>query len=188
MYKGIEAYFLLCFRPAIQYTVFEQAKALILKTRQRRLEKNSRSESNSSTSQSILSLGASLSASEAFVLGMISRAIATLVIFPFQRAKVRLQSTVCCHKRKLPRDGDTEFIDDGHESPASDATNTRNTDSIWKTVERTYTEEGIGGLYQGLGPELTRGILSAALMMTVKEIMSESVKNVLPKSWSPRTG
>ena len=184
MYKGIEAYFLLCFRPAIQYTVFEQVKALILKTRQRRVEKNTCSGSKSSTSASTLSSGSSLSAAEAFMLGMISRAVATLAIFPFQRAKVRLQSTACCHESKLPRDGDAEFIDDGNESSTSDATNIRTTDGIWRMVERNYTE---GSLYQGLGPELTRGVLSAALMMTIKEIMSESVKTVLSKSWSPRT-
>jgi hypothetical protein len=34
-------------------------------------------------------------------------------------------------------------------------------------------------LYHGLGPELTRGVFSAALMMMIKEQINGGVKNVL---------
>ena len=33
MYKGIQAYYVLCFKPALQYTVFEQVKAALLVSR-----------------------------------------------------------------------------------------------------------------------------------------------------------
>ena len=44
---------------------------------------------------------------------------------------------------------------------------------------QTYTNDGLPGLYQGLGPEITRGVLSAALMMMVKERINVGVKRLL---------
>ena len=35
---------------------------------------------------------------------------------------------------------------------------------------------GVGALYKGLGAELSRGVLSAALMLTVKEQLQGAVK------------
>ena len=178
MYKGIEAHFLLCLRPAIQYTMFEKLKDFIIRKRQGRLEKNSRSGSKPQTSTSIGSVSSSvssLSAIEAFALGMIARSVATLVIFPFQRAKVRIQSTACRHEFESSQNDDAEFGD------RSDVLSSviEPTTSIWKMIEQTYNKQGIGGLFQGLGPEITRGMLSAAIMLMVKERVSVSVKSVL---------
>ena len=39
----------------------------------------------------------------------------------------------------------------------------------------------MGGLYQGIGPELTRGVFSAALMMMVKERIGVLVKAFVEK-------
>lgn len=195
LYKGIQAYLVLCFKPAIQYTVFEQIKSLMLKARQQRPQHNHRS--------LIPPLLTTLSAVEAFVLGMLARTVATLAVFPFQRAKVRMQSSVTTSGKSLAA-GDTATSatslepehDQNNESmdysgiatnlPATSTLTSGNiqrststTISIWQMLVDTYTNEGIGGLYQGLGPELTRGVLSAALMMMVKERISGGVKTVL---------
>jgi len=122
MYQGISAYLVLCLRPAIQYTVYEQVKRIWLR-------------SSSHTS---------LSASAAFVLGMLSRTVATLLIFPCLRAKVLLQT--------------------GGNQPIVDL--------LKQQAQR-------GTLLQGLGPELTRGALSAALMMSVKERVAVLVQTLL---------
>ncbi|CAH0518907.1 unnamed protein product [Peronospora belbahrii] len=67
LYKGFGAYFVLCLQPAIQYTVFERLKNVyLLKFKQ--------------ASQA-------LGALEVFVLGAIARSIATIVLFPYIRAK-----------------------------------------------------------------------------------------------------
>lgn len=148
-YKGIQAYWILCFKPALQYTIFEQVKAWILKLRAIRQQKGGSQQRQQQ-----------LSAAEAFLLGMVSRTAAILVVFPFVRAKVRMQS--------LKKSS-------GSESSAGVPT----TISIWKLLAETYIHSGWKALYQGLGPELTRGVLSAALMMMVKERISGGVKNVL---------
>jgi len=151
-YKGIQAYWILCFKPALQYTLFEQAKAWILKLRSiRQGRKNQQASSQ-------------LSAAEAFLLGMFSRTVATLVVFPFVRAKVRMQS--------LGKGGTRT-------KASADSAPLHHPQTIWALLLDNYTQGGWKALYQGLGPELTRGVLSAALMMMVKERISGGVKKLL---------
>ncbi|KAF1327906.1 hypothetical protein FI667_g7223, partial [Globisporangium splendens] len=137
-YKGFQAYFVLCLQPAIQYTVFERVKEMYL----RRFK------------QAAQSLGAL----EAFVLGAIARSIATLLLFPYIRAKVIVQS-----KKKLAvkaaAPGDLEKQQPSAEAP----------EGIVATLQRVYKEEGALSLYRGLGPELTKGALSSAFMLMIKE-------------------
>lgn len=127
-YKGLSAYWLLCLRPALQYTIYEQVKAAYLKSKAR----------------------TSLSSMEAFLLGMISRGIATTVVFPFQRAKVLLQT----------KDEDC-------------------TATTMSVLQHQLEKVGISGIFQGLGPELTRGVLSAAVMLMIKERIGGSMQTLL---------
>lgn len=127
-YRGIEAYTLLCFKPSIQYTVFEQVKAILVKTRKNK----------------------SLTAAEAFLLGMLARTIATIAVFPFLRAKVLIQTSSQQDKQ-----------------------------SIRKVLYQCYQTQGFSGLFQGLGPELTRGVFSAALMLMLKERIAASTRKLI---------
>lgn len=138
MYKGIQAYTVLCLKPAIQYTVFEQVKAMVLAGR-RITGKNKRNES--------------LSAAEAFFLGMVARTIATVLCFPYVRGKVMLQSTYA--EGGAPQGG------------------------IPGMVLQMFADGGLGEVFRGIGPELTRGVLSAALMMMAKEKIAVIVRTML---------
>lgn len=131
MYKGIQAYAVLCFKPAIQYTVFEQVKRIMLKGKSR----------------------TTLTASESFLLGMIARTIATILVFPYVRAKVVMQTA--------------------QQVEGEEAT------SILALLTKMYREQGIRACFQGLGPELTRGIFSAALMLMIKEQIASLVHAAL---------
>ena len=106
-YKGIEAYTVLCLKPAIQYTVYEQVKGAVLAARAaggaaRRRDRGGNSggggadggdDRPASPSPSPSPSSSSLSAAEAFFLGMFARVIATMLTYPYLRAKVMLQST-----------------------------------------------------------------------------------------------
>ena len=140
MYKGIQAYYVLCFKPALQYTVFEQVKAALLKSR----------------------ITKTLSAGEAFLLGMVARTIATMAVFPFLRAKVVMQTRKKIAQQEQPQDGQL--------APPP---------SLWTLLGEMYKTGGISALYQGLGPELTRGVFSAALMLMIKEQVNDTVKIAL---------
>ena len=130
MYKGVSAFVVLCLKPAIQYTAFDSIKGLILASKR----KGERS----------------LTALEAFVAGMVARTVATLIVYPYTRAKVMIQCG-------------------------------GGTDSIPVMLKGIWDDEGLGGIYQGIGPELTRGVLSAALMLMVKEKITEKVARSLGK-------
>lgn len=138
-YKGIQAYTVLCLKPAIQYTVYEQVKKIVLAAR--RVNSNSRQ-----------LMDESLSAAEAFFLGMFARIVATMLTYPYLRAKVMLQSTY----------GDAKV------KP-----------TIPQMIAEQLSSGGVWGLYQGIGPELTRGVFSAALMMMVKERIGVVVRGLI---------
>ena len=91
----------------------------------------------------------SLNAAEAFFLGMFARVVATMLTYPYLRAKVMLQST---YKNATVKP------------------------TIPEMIAEQYSTGGVWGLYQGIGPELTRGVFSAALMMMVKERIGVVVK------------
>jgi adenine nucleotide transporter 17 len=137
MYKGLQAYIVLCFKPAIQYTIYEQVKHYYLTY----LSRNNPTQSSS------------LSSAQAFLLGLISRTISTIVVFPYIRAKVLLQQQT---------------------SSSSSSSNT-----IPNLMQGLVRQGGLSSLFQGLGPELTRGVLSSALMMMVKEKISAIVSIAL---------
>ena len=132
MYKGIQAYSVLCLKPALQYTVFEQVKATVVANR---------------------GPGGRLLAAEAFVLGMVARTISTICIFPYIRAKVVLQTS-----------------------------SSSSTTSIPQMLREMYAEGGLGAWFQGLGPELTRGVLSSALMLMIKEQIGQAVQSALTRN------
>mmetsp|Transcript_343 Transcript_343/g.687 ORF Transcript_343/g.687 Transcript_343/m.687 type:complete len:389 (+) Transcript_343:251-1417(+) len=143
-YKGIEAYTVLCLKPAIQYTVYEQVKKVVLAAR---LVTNNAQGRTSKTQ-----VEDSLTAAEAFFLGMFARVIATMLTYPYLRAKVMLQSTYGNAKVKP---------------------------TIPQMIGEQFSEGGVWGLYQGIGPELTRGVFSAALMMMVKERIGVVVRGMI---------
>lgn len=137
MYKGIQAYTVLCLKPALQYTVFEQVKATVTANRPQK----------------------SLSAAEAFVLGMVARTISTVFIFPYIRAKVVLQTS--------------KSSDDGSAAV-----------SIPQMLGEMYKDGGFAAWFQGLVPELTRGVLSSALMLMIKEQIGQVVQSALEPAQS----
>lgn len=127
-YKGISAYYLLCFKPALQYTVYEQLKQIVLRHRKTKV----------------------LSSAEAFVMGMVARTVATVLVFPFLRAKIIMQTS-----------------------------NDDTTSSVQVLVDQ-YQKMGIlKGWYQGIAPELTRGIFSSALMLMIKERIALLVRELV---------
>jgi adenine nucleotide transporter 17 len=164
-YKGLSAYYLLCFKPALQYTVFEQVKAAWLQS------KNAKHVGGGSSHQQ-----SSLSAAEAFLLGMVARTIATVAVFPFLRAKVVMQT----RKTTTTTTSDADGTPDANGTSSDNESNgNKNKDSVLSLLLEIWQTKGVAGLYQGLGPELTRGIFSAALMLMIKEKIVVSVRSAV---------
>ena len=73
---------MLCFKPAIQYTIYEYVKKMVLAGRS--VGRKQRGEATHAEQN--------LSAVEVFLLGMLARAVSTVVCFPYTRAKVMMQT------------------------------------------------------------------------------------------------
>jgi len=135
--------FSLSFKPLLRL-VYEQVKRIILAGR-----------SNNSKVRSINKKRQELSALEAFLLGIVARTLATVLVFPYLRAKVMLQA-----------------------KGSGDAKDAKKI-SIPAMLLKMYNDGGLTSLFQGLGPELTRGVFSAALMLMVKEKIAGGVSRAL---------
>jgi len=95
-----------------------------------------------------------LRAAEAFWLGALGRAVGTIVTYPYLRAKKL--------KQVRQKAGEAE-----------------SSLSITGVVRYVLANDGVIGLFKGMAPELVRGVLSAALMVMVKEKLTAVVKSLV---------
>nr|AFK35376.1 unknown [Lotus japonicus] len=137
-FDGLGISLLLTSNPAIQYTVFDQLKQRALKNKQNKAEKGGSS--------------ASLSAAMAFLLGTISKSIATCVTYPAIRCKVIIQAA-----------------DSGE---ASSKTQVKSPKTVSGVIAGIWRREGILGYFKGLRAQILKTVLSSALLLMIKEKIS----------------
>lgn len=138
-FDGLSISLVLTSNPAIQYTVFDQLKQRLMKKQQ-----STKSASGSSPE--------SLSAFSAFLLGAVSKSLATIITYPLIRCKVMIQASD-------PEDGPGEL------KPKSQKTIPGVLSFIWK-------EEGVPGFFKGLQAQILKTVLSSALLLMIKEKIS----------------
>ncbi|RZS04378.1 hypothetical protein BHM03_00034705 [Ensete ventricosum] len=140
-YEGLGVSLLLTANPAIQYTIFDRLK-------QRILMKQSSKVADTKSSP------AALSAFSAFVLGAISKSVATVVTYPAIRCKVMIQSA------------DTEDESNKDTQSKTPKTMVGALCSIWG-------KEGFPGLFKGLQAQILKTVFSSALLLMIKEKISK---------------
>lgn len=96
-----------------------------------------------------------LSTLEAFLTGALAKIVATLFTFPLIRANVMIRTWKKTH-------------------PESDEVPTFK--SIFPLIIKN---EGIGGLYKGLTPQLVKAVTNSALMLAIKERVQVQVKKLI---------
>ncbi|XP_065863388.1 peroxisomal adenine nucleotide carrier 1-like [Euphorbia lathyris] len=141
-FDGLGISLLLTSNPSIQYTVFDQLKHRLLKQQQQL----SRASDKDSSPEA-------LSAFTAFVLGAVSKCIATCVTYPAIRCKVMLQAA------------DSE--ENGVEDSEKPKTVSGAIYGIWK-------REGLFGFFKGLPAQNLKTILSSALLLMIKEKITKT--------------
>lgn len=100
------------------------------------------------------------------MLGMISLTVSTLIVYPYLRGKVLLQiADNSSNEIGSEHNNSTNSDSSGEKSPHNHVSKT----SIPAMIAQQFSHGGLASVYQGIGPQLLRGVLSAALMMTVKE-------------------
>lgn len=148
LYAGWRTFLILALKPAIEFTVFEQIKAVVLRGRGKG--------------------GVVLGAAEAFVLGAVARGVSTFICFPATRVKTMLQAKTESSK-KANSARRVSFHLGTPQRPASPVAE----------VNHLLREQGLSALYQGIGPEITRGVMSSAIKMAVKERVFLAVRAAL---------
>ncbi|KAJ3047973.1 ADP/ATP carrier protein [Rhizophlyctis rosea] len=137
LWKGLRASLVLCVNPAITYGMFERLKTVWLKR------------SNNPDGR--------LSAGQVFILGALSKTLATVVTYPYIMAKVRLQWAP-------PKITDGELSDDEKESITYK--------SAPDVLRKVFASEGLAGLYQGMEAQIVKAVLCQAILFVCKDEIS----------------
>ncbi|KAK6117250.1 hypothetical protein DH2020_049015 [Rehmannia glutinosa] len=140
-FDGLGISLLLTTNPSIQYTVFDQLKNRLLKGNMKQRDDVSSPEA--------------LSAFSAFVLGAVSKCIATCLTYPAIRCKVMIQSAK------------SDENEDGKTQSQSRKTVTGTVYSIWE-------KEGILGFFKGLQAQMLKTVLTSALLLMIKEKITKT--------------
>ncbi|KAK4478061.1 hypothetical protein RD792_017326 [Penstemon davidsonii] len=142
-FDGLGISLLLTTNPSIQYTVFDQLKQRLLNEK---MKKNTDKVSSSEA----------LSAFSAFMLGAVSKCIATCLTYPAIRCKVMIQSAKS-----------DENEEDRPQSKSRKRTVSETLNSIWEN-------EGLPGFFKGLQAQILKTVLSSALLLMIKEKITKS--------------
>lgn len=144
-FDGLGISLLLTSNPAIQFTVFDQLKQRLLMSKQ----------DNNNTGSSAVAL----SALSAFLLGALSKSIATVLTYPAIRCKVMIQAA------DTNDEVDKKAKVDSKVKPKSRKTISGVLYAIWR-------KEGIPGFFKGLHAQILKTVLSSALLLMIKEKIS----------------
>ncbi|KAF9009094.1 peroxisomal membrane protein [Cyathus striatus] len=142
-WRGIGPALVLVVNPVLQYTVFEQLKNYLIARRTRRL----RALGGAATAVSALTDW------DFFVLGALSKLVATSVTYPYIVIKSRLHAgSSVALKYKSSFDG----------------------------VLTILREEGVAGLYKGIESKIVQSVLTAAILFAGQRRIYEAIKKKLP--------
>jgi len=159
LWLGIKPGLILTVNPAITYGMFERVKTLVLLNEP---------------------AGTKLSPIKSFMGGAFSKSLATVVTYPYIMAKVRIQA-------RTSDDADTaeqviEAVEEGEalsfavvakgeQKPLNRpiAKRTPKYKGALDVLSKVLKEQGIVGWYQGMGAQITKAVLSQALLFMSKD-------------------
>jgi adenine nucleotide transporter 17 len=122
---------------------------------------------------SSVSSSSSLTPAEAFVLGAISKMVATVVTYPLQLAQVllRLQSSTTNDTDNFDRGSSNDETNDQPSPPPPSSNNNNNNNNnknakgykgMIDCLHQQFLQDGIPGLFQGMNAKLLSTVLTAA--------------------------
>eukprot|EP00928_Gymnodinium_smaydae_P027160 TRINITY_DN21088_c0_g1_i1.p1 TRINITY_DN21088_c0_g1~~TRINITY_DN21088_c0_g1_i1.p1 ORF type:complete len:369 (+),score=53.50 TRINITY_DN21088_c0_g1_i1:58-1107(+) len=165
LFTGFWYNVMLCVNPAIQNTCFDRIKDSLLKVKAERAGGKS----------------VGMTAFEAFVLGALAKAVATVVTYPLVRLKTILQAgQPVSGSRQLESSGDgSAAAHNGVHFQRSVSTSDMITDLSFRQDKPRPMQNAvqrIQELYRGLGSALTKSVLQAALLYMTKDQVAGFVR------------
>lgn len=140
-WRGIGPALVLVINPVLQYTVFEQLKNFLISRRTARLRLGGRT-----------AAAATLTDWDFFILGALSKLVATSTTYPYIVIKSRLQA------------GQAQALE---------------YKSSLGGLLAILKDEGVQGLYKGIGSKLAQSVLTAAILFSVQRRIYEITKKVI---------
>jgi len=137
LWAGIGPALTLVINPIIQYTVFEQLKNFVMQRRTAKLRATGSHRA------------ASFSDMDYFILGALSKLVATSFTYPYIVVKSRLQAGSAQYK------------------------------SAWAGLQAIIGNEGVGGLYRGLTAKLIQSVFTAAILFAGQKRVYEVTKRTM---------
>ncbi|KAF9068964.1 adenine nucleotide transporter [Rhodocollybia butyracea] len=140
LWLGIKPGLVLTVNPAITYGMYERVKSLLLLAK--------------------IKAGSDdkLSAYQSFVVGSLSKTLATVVTYPYIMAKVRIQA----------RSADIETDPEQSAPHTFHHTKSKHPGAL-NVLSKVLKREGITGWYQGMQAQIIKAVLSQALLFMSKE-------------------
>ncbi|KAJ3177654.1 ADP/ATP carrier protein [Geranomyces variabilis] len=136
LWRGLQASLVLCVNPAITYGMFERLKTIWLARLHRAGDTSGR-----------------LSAGQTFIIGALSKALATVVTYPYIMAKVKMQWKPPKHVATLSQKD-------------RDAVTYKSSIDI---LQKVLAKEGVTGWYNGLQPQIIKAVLCQAILFVCKD-------------------
>ncbi|KAF8348928.1 mitochondrial carrier domain-containing protein [Amanita rubescens] len=153
LWSGLKPGLVLTVNPAITYGMFERVKSLVLLARGK------------------FGSNAKMSPWLAFLVGALSKTLATIVTYPYIMAKVRIQA----------RSVDVDDVSAGGDRQSDDKQNRpkgRQAGAV-DILARVWQREGVFGWYQGMQAQITKAVLSQALLFLSKEQFEQWVLGLM---------
>ncbi|EGN98816.1 hypothetical protein SERLA73DRAFT_181469 [Serpula lacrymans var. lacrymans S7.3] len=141
LWLGIKPGMVLTVNPAITYGVYERVKSLLL------------------IAQSRTTMNEKLTPGLSFLLGALSKTLATIVTYPYIMAKVKIQA----------RTAETDAIEEEELPSLVGQSRQRQKPGALDILLRVWKREGLLGWYRGMGAQITKAVLSQALLFVSKD-------------------
>lgn len=163
LWNGTLTSLLLVSNPIIQHFLYEQMRLRLLMFHHHHHHRRGMKVNVSSS----VSSSSSLTPAEAFVLGALSKMVATIVTYPLQLAQVllRLQSSTTNDTNDFDRDFNNDENNDQLSPPPPPSNNNNNAKAYKGMIDclhQQFLKDGIPGLFQGMNAKLLSTVLTAA--------------------------
>ncbi|SNX82643.1 related to ANT1 - peroxisomal ATP carrier [Melanopsichium pennsylvanicum] len=127
LWRGLKPSLVLTVNPAITYGVFERVKTIILAT----------------------SVDGKMTPGKSFLVGALSKTLATVVTFPYILSKIRLQAKNTQYKGAID------------------------------CLKQIYSQKGLSGWYQGMQAQITKAVLAQALLFYFRDYFQVWTRQIL---------
>ncbi|KAJ3407876.1 ADP/ATP carrier protein [Chytriomyces hyalinus] len=152
LWRGFPASLVLTVNPALTYGLFERVKSLVVARRMKRAV---------GKGMDAKSVSGMLSSGDAFLVGALTKALATIVTYPYIMAKVRMQ-----WRPPVSSDASKDPLREGNKKGLEDAIRYKSATDVLSKVWQT---EGLLGWYVGLNAQLLKAVLCQGILFMTKD-------------------